>query len=67
VGRVANLERELILVQQQAEQDRARMEAINARFDGESSDLNVHKPLPAYEGSGRLFGFPVTVISYPKV
>lgn len=65
--RVTDLEAAVTILATQAEQDRARMEAINTRFDGESSDLNVHKPLPPYEGSGRLFGFPVTVISYPKV
>jgi hypothetical protein len=54
--------------------NRLRMEAINSRFDFESNTVNVHKPLPDYEGigegQGKIFGikFPVavTVTSRPK-
>jgi hypothetical protein len=53
------------------EANRLRMEAINSRFDSESLNLNVHKPLPDYIGTGvgRLFGIniPVVVESKPKV
>jgi hypothetical protein len=37
----------------------ARMEAINTRFDSESRDLNVHKPLPNYYVS--VFGMRIPV------
>jgi hypothetical protein len=53
------------------EANRLRMEAINSKFVGESENLNVHKPLPLYVGTGvgRLFGIniPVVVESKPKI
>jgi hypothetical protein len=45
-----------------------RVEAINTRFASESSGLNVHKPLPPYEGTGTVgfWGGKFTVTSWPK-